>query len=470
MTSRFRQIRLRAAHLALLLIALAAAALFVRPDAAQSQEGEGTVTTQSVPAGDAVNIEGQVEPQAFVALAPESGGMVLEILVDEGEQVQAGQLLLRVDDEQQRVALAQAEARLAAAEAAGDAAQTQQAQAEAAVQTAQARAEAAEAQLALAQSNPLPEEVAAAESRLAAAQAGVAQAVASRDAMLESVGTAAQVQSARAEVAEAQAQLRTLEEQYETILDSCFETPQGTVCPLYGPVEEQTRAQLQAAQAQADAAQVALDRLQEGATAAQQRAAQAGVSAAVAQREQAQAQLALLQAGATEEEVRQAEVALSIAEAQVQAARASVGEARAAVSQAEAAVQAAQAGVDLARVALEKTTLAAPFEGVALRVDVNQGELSSSQMPAITLADMSRWLVKTRNLTELDVARIAEGDTVRVSFDALPGEEVEGTITAIALSAGMDRGDVVYETTILLPQEMDLPLRWGMTAVVDLRR
>lgn len=468
MTPRFGHIRLRAAHLALLLIAVAAAALFVQPHAAQSQEGEGTATPQSVPAGEAVNIEGQVEPQAFVALAPESGGTVLEILVEEGEPVQAGQPLLRVDDEQQRIALAQAEARLAAVEAAREAAQTQQAQAEEAVETARARAEAAAAQLALVQSDPLPEEIAAAESRLAAAQAGVAQAVASRDAILESVGTAAQIQSARAEVADAQAQLRTLEEQYETILDSCFETPRGTVCPLYGPVEEQTRAQLQAAQARADAAQTALDRLQEGATAAQQRAAQAGVSAAVAQREQAQAQLALLQAGATEEEVQQVQVALSIAEAQIDAAQAGVGEAQAAVVQAEAAVQAAQAGVALARVALEKTTLAAPFEGVALRVDVNAGELASPQMPAITLADTSRWLVKTRNLTELDVARIAEGDTVLVSFDALPETQIEGTITAIALNAGTDRGDVVYETTILLPQDVDLPLRWGMTAVVDL--
>lgn len=453
----------------ILFIILAWVTLILRPSSARSQEGEETPVPETIPAGEAVSIEGQVEPQAFVALAPESGGRVMEILVEEGEAVEAGQALLRLDDEQQSIALAQAQSQLDAVQASLEAARTQQAQAEAAVETAQARADVAAAQLALVQSEAQAEEIAAAESRLAAAQSAVAQAVATRDALLESVGTDSQIQAARADVAAANAELRTLEEQYETIIDTCFDTPEGEICPLYGPVEESTRAQLQAAQARADAAQTALERLQEGPTEAQERAARAGVSAAIARRDQAQAQLALLRAGATEEEVQQVEVALAIAEAQVDATRAGVGEAQAAVAKAEAAVQAAQAGVAAAELALARTSLEAPFAGVALRVDVNLGELATPQVPVVTLADTGRWLVKTRNLTELDVARIAEGDTALVSFDALPDARVEGTITAIALNAGMDRGDVVYETTIALPEDVDLPLRWGMTAVVGLQ-
>ncbi len=429
--------------------------------------GEDLTGSQNLSGLDTVNIEGRVEPNRFVELAPEIGGTVAEVLVDEGQRVTSGQFLLRLDTEQQEIALAQARSQLTGAEAASEAAQTQRALAEAAVETARAEAQVAEAQLALTQSDPLPEEIAAAESRLAAAQSGVAQAVAQRDTILESVGTEAQIDAARAELAEAEAELRTLQNNYETIIDSCVETPEGTVCPLYGPVEETTRAQLEAAQARVDAARTALERLQAGATTAQEQAANAGIGAAVARRRQAEAELALLQAGATQEEIRQAEVALSIAEAQVALAEAGVAEAEAAVAQAEAGVQAAQAGVEAAELARARATLTAPFDGVAVAIDAREGELATPQAALVTLATEGSWLVKTRNLTELDVGDMAPGDEVVVTFDALPDEEVRGTITEIALRAGMDRGDVVYEATIALPEDLELPLRWGMTAEVQ---
>jgi hypothetical protein len=38
----------------------------------------------------------------------------------------------------------------------------------------------------------------------------------------------------------------------------------------------------------------------------------------------------------------------------------------------------------------------------------------------------------------------------------------------VALVASLARGDVVYEVTVALDAAPDLPLRWGMTAVVDI--
>jgi multidrug resistance efflux pump len=72
------------------------------------------------------------------------------------------------------------------------------------------------------------------------------------------------------------------------------------------------------------------------------------------------------------------------------------------------------------------------------------------------------------DLTELDVARVAEGQAVTVSVDALPGEEFGGVVSEIALQAGDYRGDVVYAVTVALPEVEDLPLRWGMTALVKI--
>jgi multidrug resistance efflux pump len=259
-----------------------------------------------------------------------------------------------------------------------------------------------------------------------------------------------------------------LRERYDTILDGCVDTSDGEVCPLHGPVEETTRARLQAAEARVQAAQASLDRLLEGPTAAQERAADAGVSAASARRDRAQAQLALLEAGATPQQIRQAEVALEIAEAQVAVAQAQVADADAARARAQAGVEAARAGLDGARAALDRATLEAPFAGTVVTVQPNPGELVAPQAPVVTLADGEHWLVETQDLTELDVAQVEEGHEVNVTFAALPQAAVRGTVTQIALTPGMDRGDVVYEATIALDEEAQaLPLRWGMTAQVQ---
>ena len=416
--------------------------------------------------GNDLVIEGQVQPAQAVSLSFQTGGVVAEILVSEGEQVQAGQPLLRLDDAQQQIALQRAQAQLAQAEAVAEAVAGQRVAAAAAVAAAEAEVQSAAAHLALLREGARPEEIAAAESQLAAAQSEVARATAARDALLESVGTDAQVQAARSELANANADLAALEQQYETILDTCFDTPDGKVCPLYGPVEETTRAQLQAAEARVRAAQAGLDRLLAGASEAQERAANAAVSAAIANRNQAQAQLALLQEGATPGQLQQAEVALALAEARVEVAQAQAQEVEAAAQQAQAAIEAAQAGVDAAELALQRTLLAAPFDGSILELRPNLGELVSPEQAVLTIADTSQWQVRTIDLTELDVARVTEGAAVTVELDAFPGERLQGTITAIALFPDTRHGDVTYEATIVL-EESELPLRRGMSAVVS---
>ena len=55
-----------------------------------------------------------------------------------------------------------------------------------------------------------------------------------------------------------------------------------------------------------------------------------------------------------------------------------------------------------------------------------------------------------------------------ISLYALPGTVLSGMVTAVALLPNLSRGDVVYTVTIDLPETADLPLRWGMTAFVDI--
>jgi multidrug resistance efflux pump len=188
---------------------------------------------------------------------------------------------------------------------------------------------------------------------------------------------------------------------------------------------------------------------------------------AVANRDVIQAQLDLLLAGASPEQIEKAEVGVAQAELGVVRAQAELRQAEAAVAQAGAALSAAEAGRDAIQAALDRLTLRASMAGTLTEIDANPGEMVAEGAPLATLADLSGWLVKTTDVTELDVPLIAVGNAVNVRFDALPGRVAAGEVTNIAAMADLTLGDVVYEVTVQLEDLPDLPLRWGMTAFVE---
>jgi HlyD family secretion protein len=121
----------------------------------------------------------------------------------------------------------------------------------------------------------------------------------------------------------------------------------------------------------------------------------------------------------------------------------------------EAELAAAQAKVD----AFEIT---APFDGVIAEMNARAGSSIRPGEVAVVLADFSNWLVKTTDLTEIDVVALAEGDPVLVKIDALPEVELNGSILSIAQTFTEDQGDVVYEVTVQL-NDIHPAMRWGMT-------
>ncbi|HSL31765.1 MAG TPA: efflux RND transporter periplasmic adaptor subunit [Anaerolineales bacterium] len=124
----------------------------------------------------------------------------------------------------------------------------------------------------------------------------------------------------------------------------------------------------------------------------------------------------------------------------------------------EAQLHAAQA-----RVASFSVT--APFDGIVAELNAEPGGSINAGEPAVTVADFSEWLVKTTDLTEIDVVQLAEGQPVTVRLDAIPTAELAGTILSIGQSYQEIQGDIVYEVAILL-DEAHPAMRWGMTAAV----
>lgn len=118
------------------------------------------------------------------------------------------------------------------------------------------------------------------------------------------------------------------------------------------------------------------------------------------------------------------------------------------------------------RAALADAELRAPFAGTITNLDLKVGEYATSATPAVTIADLSSWVVKTTDLTEIDVVRIKEGQPVSLSLDALPDVTLKGYVLSIAQNYAEKQGDIVYEVTVLLTDKLP-DMRWGMTAQVD---
>jgi HlyD family secretion protein len=124
----------------------------------------------------------------------------------------------------------------------------------------------------------------------------------------------------------------------------------------------------------------------------------------------------------------------------------------------EARLNAAKAGV-------AAFSVVAPFDGVVADLQAKAGSSINAGEIAVTVADFSEWLVKTTDLTEIDVVNLSEGQPVLVTLDALPDAELKGEILSIGQSYAENQGDIVYEVTLLL-NETHPAMRWGMTAAV----
>ena len=369
-------------------------------------------TTPEAPS--VVSAEGKIVPARDATLAFRMAGRVEKISVKEGEAVKEGDVLIQLESADVRAGVAQAQAAVA--------------QAEAAVALAQA-------QLDQITAGPRLEEIAAAEAQAKAASNAVGQAVAQRDQVAKGATDDA-IAAAEAQLAQAQVQRKEAEDAYQRLMDS----------KMHGWMEEQAILRVNAANEAVAAAQAALDQLKSGASPELVQAYNSAIGVASQQRKAAEAQLALLQAGATK--------------AQVDAAMAQVDQAKAGLEAAKAALAAAQAQLDQA-------TLKAPFAGTIVSLSTEVGEVVTPGAPVLVLVDESKWRMKTNDLSETDVVLVRPGQSATATLDAFGDQTFHGVVKEIASIAETNRGNTTYAVTIDL-NPTDAPLRWGMTAFVDI--
>jgi HlyD family secretion protein len=407
---------------------------------------------------------GQIQAQRDVQLSLGTVGVVSEVFVEVGDEVEAGTPLLKLDTAALERAVESAEQALAIQEA--NLAALVKPPKAVDLAAAEASVASARSQLEELLASPTEEDIAASEANVRSAQANVWSASEQLQ-LAQSGATEAEIASAQAELIAALGQEGSTQEIYDKLLECfTFEIPGGgdtEICPGFGPPEERTRFNLEAAKANVVAAQAKLDALLAGPDADAVGIAQASLAAANARLKAAQANHDLLLKGSSEDQIAAAEANLAQAEANLEALL--DGPTTAQVVAAETAVE--QARISLLRAIndLEEATLLAPFSGVVTAVNVNEGEVANGIL--VEMYDPNS-LEVVLDVDEVDIGRISIGQPAAITLETWPDVEIMGEIASIAPEAIGDASALVVYQVFLSLGQTELPVLAGMTADADL--
>lgn len=425
----------------------------------------GTVTVS-------VSANGVLQPLTTVEVRSNVGGQVVELTVDEGDYVRAGQLIARIDPSDSITQLRQAQADLASARA-----QVEQAMQGSSMQVLQTSASIESAEHALAVS----------KQRLAQAE---------QEAKIQPRLTAEAIKQARSA-------LEAAEANYEQVKTALVPQKIAAAKAAY----DQARAAFEQAEKELNRKKALLER---------GFVAQSQVDAAEEQFAVAKAQLASTQSKLdtvrqeAEQDIRSAEAKVDQAKAAYEAALANqvqdtikqqeLEAARAAVRQAMAALEAAkansyqnkikreeilraraqlaraEAAVKNAKTQLGYCTITAPRSGVIVKKYVEEGSIVTAGRSAFgggtgagitiaEIADVSRMRVLV-DVDETDIARIRLGQDVDVTCDAFPGERFKGKVIKIAPQAAVEQNVTTIPVTVEL-ERADRRLKPEMNATCE---
>lgn len=326
-----------------------------------------------------------------------------------------------------------------------------------AVAQAQAALQAAQANLARVQGQVPASELAQGEQAVRAAEIALANAEAALTKLLHP--TDADLAAAKQAVAAAESALSTA----QSTLDKLLRGPDAT-----------ERAALQAAvdraKAGLDAAQVAWDRLVSGAD-LDRRSETAALNQARADYASALAIYTAKVEGVKPGDVQSARAAVESARASLAAAQAklvqmSAGTAQADLTQQQEVVTQLELALKSAQMEVDGAVLRAPFAGSIAAVSAATGDQVAAGKEIVTLLDPQLVHLDV-TLDEASVAKVKPGQSVTVTFDALPGQVFSGQVASVGPAGSASQGVVTFPVSVVFdPRGASIPV--GMTASVTI--
>jgi HlyD family secretion protein len=361
-----------------------------------------------------------------VTIAPEVGGHLVELLVARGDEVSAGDVLVRLDD----ISF-----------------QSQRAEAEAGLATANA-----DLNRVLAAARP---------GEIAGARAALVEARAMRDGMenvvLNVQDVISQPLALNTEIDEARAQAYLAEQEVE-MAEADLEATKlrhNVYSDRGGDVKRIWDLQLQVSQAELTRTEIKLD------------GAWAYLRALLAIRDNPLALKA---------ELHQAETAVRLADTQIAAAQARLDELEAGataeeIAVAEAQVRFAEAALHLIDAQAAQLTLHAPISGIVSSRMTQIGETVTAGKPLLALADINE-VNLVLYIPESRIAEVQVGQVVEVQVDSFPDRRFTGHVLSVAGEAEFtprnvqtqeERVNLVFAVKVRLPNPQRV-LKAGMPA------
>jgi HlyD family secretion protein len=367
----------------------------------RNRQGELDQLTVPVVAED-VNLRirgsGTIQPIRTVNVSPKTAGRVVEVLVDQGDRVTEGQLLARMEDQDLRAELDQAQANLAAAEA---------------------RLETLV--------GPTRNEA------IGQAEAGVDQANATvTQAEIERARATADVTRSESEVIRAEG----------IVADA-----QGKLVLASKQLERQRNLASQGA-----ISQNSLDEFIQREDSARQAVNQANAQLKQARIQVSQSQRQVDQADARVDQVK-AQRSSAAAQRQQQGQFGSPGEIR----QAEAQVAASRAQLAAVQNRVNDTEIRAPFDGLVTQRYASAGAFvtPTTQASAVgsgatntSIFAVANGLEVLAKVPEVDIARISKGQKVGIRVDAFPEDDFEGKVRLIAPEAVVEQNVTYFQVRV----------------------
>ena len=425
-----------------------------------------------------------------VVVAPELAGRVVEVFVEEGDSVQAGEALFRMDGEALTQQIAQAEAAHKSTLASRSAAQSMLDSAKAGLSAAQAGVELAnlqyEMELAAARAQDSPtrtqawaevfpysfdlpawyfeqsEYLAGAEAEIDAASKMLEEERTNYEAVIKATGSD-KLTAAQERLLDAQAAFEVARELWERRVASL---DRSYMDDFIDDIYDKAKDELEAAQDDYDSLlseEEAKDVLE----------ARAHLAVAIERYETALDQRDQLLVGRESLRVQAAQAGVKQAEANLTVAQAAVNQAQAAVEQAGTAEAQTQAALDLLELQLEKLTVESAVSGVVMTRSVEPGEVAVPGMTLMTIGQLDR-LTITVYLPEDRYGQIDIGDEAEVSVDSFPDQTFQAVVIRIANQAEYtprnvqtqeDRQTTVYAVDLSV-EDSSNSLKPGMPADV----
>jgi HlyD family secretion protein len=398
-------------HLRYMIPVLVLIAIVAAVGARQSHKEQPDVQTAIVKRGtvlSSVSGNGILQPLTTVEVKSNVGGQVVQLAVDEGDTVKAGQLIARMDPSDSLTNMQQSAADLESAHAklrqSSDQANIQPLLTATAIRQAQSSLASAEATLRQTKTALIPQ-------KLSSAQTGYDQAKANYD---QSAKNLERQNALLAKGFVAKSQVESADQQYTV-----------------------TKAQMDAAKSKLDTVKDETDQ---------------DLQAAEARVEEAKASLDSAKANAYQVRVRRDDIVQS--RAQVERARAAVKNAQTQIGY--ATVVAPRAGVVVKKYVEAGSIVTAGRQAMAG---------SGSGVTIVEIADVSRMRVVV-DVDESDIAKISIGQQVDVSVEACPDELFPARVIKIAPEAQVTQSVTTVPVTVEL-QHADSRLKPEMNATCD---